>query len=211
MSERLNSYSVENPLPMPDPRTIVSETAVLLPMYFAETLEDNSPALDYFSDYTANFLTNVNRGFMLTQAISLTNASNKDLERLLFRQGDLVTDDPDMISPKTRAIESFNLTLTIFSQMPDLADHRKYSPVYYNKLAVTPPQNSFEFLERIEELRGFIDGITNHTINPKHVRRLTVEDKVYRSMAFFQVGKDMPIKQAPRRNEILQLLDRFWN
>ena len=40
---------------------------------FAETLEDSSPALDYFSDYTANFLTNVNRGFMLSKAISLTN------------------------------------------------------------------------------------------------------------------------------------------
>lgn len=211
MSERLNPYSIENPLPIPDPRKIVSETAVLLPMYFSETLEDGSAALNYFSDYTAMFLTNVNRGFMLTRAINLTNASNRDLKRLLSRQNDLITDDPDMISPKTRAIESFNLTVTIFSQMPQLARHEKYSPVRSNRIAVIPPKNSFEFLDRIDELRDFIDGITTHNINPKHVRRLTVEDKIYRSMAFFQVGKDLPTKQTPKKDEVLQILSDLWH
>jgi hypothetical protein len=206
MSERLHPLSIEGAMPIPDPRTIVTQTAVLLPMYFSDALEDESAAVNYFSGYTSLFLKNANRGFMLTRGINLTDATEQDLSKLLLRSEDLATDDPDIASPKTRAIESFNLTVTIFSQMPELADYHKYSPVGANKMAVIPPRNSFEYMERIEELRKFIDGITANSVKQKHVRRFTLQDSVYRAMAFFQVGKDLPTRITPKKDEVIQML-----
>lgn len=210
MPERLNPYSIENLLPMPDPRTIVSQTAVLLPLYFSNTLNNEAHALDYFSGPTTNFLTNISRGFILSHGINLTRASKKDLAKLLHIQDDLTTDDPDLTSPRTRAMESFNLTVTIFSQMPELADSKHYThPLISNKMAVIPPRDGFEFIDRVEELRDFISGITHHEINPVGAEEYRVADWVYRSMAFFQVGKDLPLKQEPTKNQVIEMLQKL--
>lgn len=211
MSERLHSLSIENLLPMPDPRTIVSETAVLLPMYFSDTLTDEKHALDYFQGPTTSFVTNINRGFALSAGINLTNASKKDLGKLLHSASDLISDDSDLALPRKRAIESFNLATVIFSQMPEYADASKYFLISSNKVAVNPPRNSLEFLERINELKEFVDDLNTRRITHKNVRKLSMENKLFRSISFFQVGKDIPQKESPKKEEVLELLKNAFH
>lgn len=206
MSERLNPFSIETPLPIPNPKTIVSETGVLLPMYFSDSLTDEKQALDYFSGPTTSFITNVSRGFALSTGMNLTNASNKDLMQLLQSSEDLITDDEDISSPRTRALESFNLAVVIFSQMPEYADSSKYFLLSTNKVAVTPPKNAFELLGRVNELKGFMEDVNSHKISYKNVRKLSLEDKLFRSFSFFQVGKDIPFKEPPKKEEVIEIL-----
>lgn len=211
MSERLNTINIESPQLLPTPRAIVSETAVLLPMYFSDTLEDEKHALDYFKGPTTNFVINMNRGFALSTGINLTNNSREDLSRLLHSASDLTSDDTDLVLPRRRAIESFNLAVVIFSQMPEYADSSKYSLLSSNRVAVHPPRTSLEILERIEELKQFMDDLNTKRITYKNVRKLSLEDKLFRSISFFQVGKDLPLKELPKKEEVVELLKNAFH
>lgn len=212
MTERQRpGNSEQNFLPTPNPIEIVNATGVILPLYFGDTLDDEQYALSYLNGPTMNFLADANRGFLLSKTLKLTNASKHDLRKLLEHGGDLANDNDEEVFPQTRSLESFGLALTIFSQMPNLAksNNHNYGISIPNRMALIPPRNSMETLERLDELKIFIEEIVGHELQPKDLRRLRIEDKIYRPMAFFQVGKDLPIKQEPTKNQVIEMLQEL--
>lgn len=205
MIERLNPYSRENPLPMPRPKEIVNETGVILPIYFADVLDDEQYALSFLKGPTMSFLADAGKGFLLSQSLKLTKTSNSDLARLIEHEKDLANDNDEEVFPQTRFLESFGIAITIFSQMPDLANsNNNYFMPITNRMALIPPRNSMETLERLDEIRVFIEKVIGHKLKPKDLKSLRIKDDIYRPMAFFQVGKDLPIKQPPTKKQIIQ-------
>lgn len=211
MTERERPDNQEqNFLPTPRPIEIVDATGVILPLYFGDTLGDEQYALSYLKGPTMNFLADANRGFLLSKTLKLTNASKHDLKKLLEHGGDLANNNDEEVFPQTRSLESFGTAMIIFGLMPDLANpnYNYFMPIS-NKMALIPPRNSMETLERLDELKIFIKEIIDHKLQPKDLRRLRIEDKIYRPMAFFQVGKDSPIKQSPTKNQVIEMLQEL--
>lgn len=211
MQERLQpGNSEQNFLPNPHPKEIVNETGVILPLYLADVLDDQEYALSFFKGPTMNFLADASRGFLLSKTLKLTNASKPDLAKLISHEKDLANDNDEEVFPQTRSLESFGTAMIIFGLMPDLAspNYNYFMPIL-NKMALIPPRNSIETLERLDELKIFIEEIVSHKLQPKDLRRLCMEDKIYRPMAFFQVGKDLPIKQEPTKNQVIEMLQEL--
>ena len=204
MAERFNPNGSEELLSAPAPRVVVAETATLLALYFSGHLDDQAQAFAYFSGPTTTFLDDINLGFALSRA-SFTHASPKDLARLLRPQIVIDADFTDLTPPQRGAIESFNLAKVIFSQMPVYADYN-LSPVVGNRMAVTPPRNTFELLGRIGELQQFTADVIQGRIDLENFQRAKQRDCVFRPLAFFQTGKEIPARERPNKKQVIEAL-----
>ncbi|HZQ30010.1 MAG TPA: hypothetical protein VFA93_02955 [Patescibacteria group bacterium] len=192
MTERIHPFVPEHLDSNESPRKVVHETGTLLPIYFGDLFdgEDTRYAINYFGGPTLTFISDTTRGFLLSRDLIRTQVREKGLERIMGRK-ELITGSKETEFPHVKSLESYGLTLVILSQMA----HWTQQPRYFwglSRSLLTVPHDSMEMLDRLEELREFVTLTARQEVTPRNLDR--TDDATQRSLAFFQVGKDLAVK-----------------
>lgn len=201
MSERDRTFTSEHFMSEGSPRQVIHQTGTLFPMYFRDQLsgENTQLAINFFRESTLGFLDNATRGFLLSQDF-VGQLREKELKKL--QKQDKLTNGR---FPYARSVESYGLTVVILSQMPVLAER----PGYFLGLPDLPlavPNNNMETLDRLDQLRQFVQSTISGEITPENLD--LISDATRRTLAFFQVGRDLLDKQRLTRVEVVEMLKR---
>lgn len=140
------------------------------------------------------------------------NLSRQELAKLLKPTGlphsvptkiELVKPDfpelPQIRTLPAKYSEAYALTVIIFGELRHKAPATQYvfasQPVRFpNTGPLSFPKDGMEMLDRLEELSSFVDRTVNLEITPRSLD--SKNDSQRRSLAFFQVGKDLPVRET---------------
>ncbi len=201
MGETIQPFGPEYLMSEDSPRRVVHETGILIPLYLKDLLPLSGPARDYFQDHTLGFLRDANRGFLLSATLAKTGTLQRELGRFL-QQPELVTGREDVELPHRRSLEAYGIALTVFGQMPHLADATRYVIELSNTMPLSVPRNSMETQDRLDELKRFIELMASRQLTARNLD--LTRDRTHRVLAFFQVGRDMPDRAPLTKEEIVR-------
>lgn len=116
--------------------------------------------------------------------------------------------DRKIYSPPIRYVEAYALAIIIFGEMKHMGPQTQYTENFSPKFIRFPnsaplsfPKDSVEMLDRLEELSGFVTKTVNGQITPWNLDNEDTSQR--RALAFFQVGRDLPIREPLSLGEAL--------
>lgn len=204
MTESIQPFTPEYLMSERSPRNVVQKTGTLLPIYFGDLFngEDTQYVINYFKGPTLSFLDDAARGFLLSQSLMKGETSREELKRFKDRQ-ELKIGHREVELPLTLSIESYGLTLLILSKMRRWPEQPRYF-WGLSRTQLTVPKDNMEMLDRLDELKQFVEAAARKKITPKNLNR--TGDAAQRTFAFFQVGKNLMLREPNIDEELARIL-----
>lgn len=162
------------------PVEVVRETATCLDLLNLD-IADKQPALSYLRQYTGEFLDGVLLGYKLSNSGGATTYED------------------------THAVEAFNFALVTFSYMPEIARNPMFEGGFSRRGTMAPPETSYEFQKRIEELRE----VHKEVVRGGGIQFIMPETLRY--YWFYKTGSEIPLKFDTTKSDIQAEIAEKWS